>query len=352
MTETFNEKYKIKINPTAGKEKSQIEIEAEIPWEVLEKYRDAVLKEMSEQIEISGFRRGHVPENILINRVGEMKVMSKTAEKAVREIYPQIIIENKIDAIGEPIISITKIANKNPLCFKIITIVMPEINLPDYKKIVEEMEAIKNEVITEKEVEETISYILEQWIKMEKFEKEKISPSASRDLPELDDEFVKKLGDYKNVGDFKIKLKENLQNEKIAKEKEKRRIQILEKISGGTKIEVPEIFIESELNKMMGQFKGEVEALKFNFKEYLEKIKKTEEEMRKEWRPGAESRAKTQLILNKIAEVEKIVADPEQITREVAKILEHYKDADPERATLYAQNVLANEKVFQFLENQ
>ena len=37
---------------------------------------------------------------------------------------------------------------------------------------------------------------------------------------------------------------------------------------------------------------------------------------------------------------------------EVAKILEHYKDADPLRAKIHAENVLTNEKVFQFLENQ
>ena len=53
-----------------------------------------------------------------------------------------------------------------------------------------------------------------------------------------------------------------------------------------------------------------------------------------------------------IAKVEKIVADPELVTKEVTAILEHYKDADPERARMHAENVLTNEKIFQFLENQ
>ena len=42
----------------------------------------------------------------------------------------------------------------------------------------------------------------------------------------------------------------------------------------------------------------------------------------------------------------------EEVAKEVANILEHYKDADPERAKLHAENVLTNEKVFQFLESQ
>ena len=55
---------------------------------------------------------------------------------------------------------------------------------------------------------------------------------------------------------------------------------------------------------------------------------------------------------SKISKVENISADREQVAKEVAMILEHYKDADPERAELHAENVLTNEKVFQFLEEQ
>ena len=53
-----------------------------------------------------------------------------------------------------------------------------------------------------------------------------------------------------------------------------------------------------------------------------------------------------------VSKAEKITADPEQVANEVAMILEHYKEADPERAQMHAENVLTNEKIFQFLENQ
>ncbi len=63
-------------------------------------------------------------------------------------------------------------------------------------------------------------------------------------------------------------------------------------------------------------------------------------------------KAKLALILNKISEVEKIVADEEALEKEITHILEHYKDADRDRVRAHADNVLTNEKVFQFLENQ
>jgi FKBP-type peptidyl-prolyl cis-trans isomerase (trigger factor) len=88
------------------------------------------------------------------------------------------------------------------------------------------------------------------------------------------------------------------------------------------------------------------------FEDYLKHINKTVLDLRKEFRNDAEKKAKLALILNEIAKTEKIVADPEQVAREVATILEHYKDADPERAQMHAENVLTNEKIFQFLETQ
>ena len=54
---------------------------------------------------------------------------------ALSEYYPKILEENKIDAISRPEISITKLARKNPLGFKIKTATMPEMKLPDYKQI-------------------------------------------------------------------------------------------------------------------------------------------------------------------------------------------------------------------------
>jgi trigger factor len=88
------------------------------------------------------------------------------------------------------------------------------------------------------------------------------------------------------------------------------------------------------------------------FEDYLTHIKKTKEDLRKDFRKDAEQRAKLSLVLNEIGKKEKIEADPDQVAKEVAMILEHYKEADPERAKMHAENVLTNEKIFQFLESQ
>ena len=112
------------------------------------------------------------------------------------------------------------------------------------------------------------------------------------------------------------------------------------------------IIVEAELDKMTAQFKGDIAQMGAKFEDYLKHIKKTEEDMRKEWTPDAEKRVKIELVLHKIATLEKIVPPEDEVTKEVAHILEHYKDADPGRARNYVVEIITNEKVLQFLEKQ
>ena len=66
----------------------------------------------------------------------------------------------------------------------------------------------------------------------------------------------------------------------------------------------------------------------------------------------AEKRAKTQLLLNKIAIDEKIEIKEEDIKKEVDALLNYYKDADRVRATIYVETIMLNEAVWKFLEEQ
>src|SRR5690606_29807410 len=135
-------------------------------------------------------------------------------------------------------------------------------------------------------------------------------------LPEINDEFAKGLGKFKNLEELKEKIKENLSAEKKQRNKEKKRVTIVENISQKTEVELPEILIENELNKMQLELKGQIEQMGLSFKDYLEHIKKTEEDLRKGWRADAEKRVKFGLIMNKIAEEEKISPKKEEVEKE------------------------------------
>jgi FKBP-type peptidyl-prolyl cis-trans isomerase (trigger factor) len=336
---------KTKINKLP---ESTVEIEGQIDWLDLELHRSEALKHLGKDLEMPGFRKGHVPEGILLKNIPEISILEEMAELAMPKAYLHILEEHKIDAIGRPEIAITKIAAGNPLEFKIKTAVLPEVKLPDYKVIAQAENKTKPDVLAvdDEEVEKAILQLRKM-----KLPKSEVEPK-DEDLPEFNDEFVKSFGNFKDVADFKIKIKDNMRLEKEFKEKEKQRIKILDAILNKTKIDLPRILIESELDKMLHQVKGDIENSGFKFDDYLKHLNKTEEDMKKEWEKEAEKRSKLELILHAIAKQENIKADEAEIKVEMEKVLDMYKDADPTRARAYVENVLTNEKIWVFLENQ
>jgi len=355
--------------------KSEIEIEGELDGDLFESYFQKALKKIGENIELKGFRKGKAPENVLLANIPESQILGEMAEMALEEHYPKILEEHKIDAISRPEITITKLARKNPFGFKIKTATLPEIKLPDYKKISKEVlgkitDAEKKIEITEKEIEDTIMDIRksrapkkhmanttspdlplsreEKSLTSDKGEKKGVEP----ELPPFDDKFVQEMGPFKDVTDFKAKLKENLKLEKENSQKEKTRLKIIEKIIDDSSLDVPDILVNLELDKIMYKMESDISQMGLKFDEYLKHLKKTKEDLRKDFQKDAEKKAKLSLLLNEIAKTEKIVADAAQVEKEVAAILSYYKDADPERARMHAENVLTNEKIFQFLESQ
>ena len=126
----------------------------------------------------------------------------------------------------------------------------------------------------------------------------------------------------------------------------------MEAIIEESTLEVPELLIKIEVDKIIYRMESDVTQMGLKFEEYLKHLKKTVEDLRKEFAKDGEKKAKLSLILNEIAKSEKIVANKEKVANEVAHILEHYKEADKERAQMHAENVLTNEKIFQFLEGQ
>ena len=113
---------------------------------------------------------------------------------------------------------------------------------------------------------------------------------------------------------------------------------------------MPAIFVDSELEKILGQMKEDVQRFGLSFDDYLTRMQKTEEQVRDEFREQARKRAKLQLALNKLAEDEKVEADKDKVDEEMKHAMEHFPDARPELVRIHIETVLRNEKTLQLLE--
>ncbi|MFA6601752.1 MAG: trigger factor [Candidatus Paceibacterota bacterium] len=339
--------------------KSRLEITGSIASADWEKFRKEALKNIGESVKIDGFRQGQIPENILVAKVGQSVINEEMAELALSKAYVQILIDNKIDAIGKPEVQITKIASGNPLEFKATTAIIPELTLPDVKSLAAaevKKSSPKELKVEDKDVEEAILKIRKSRVTHEGHDHAKMSPEEHEkaimdSLPEFNDEFVRGLGDFKDMNDFKNKVREMVGQNKKDEAQEKLRLHIADALTDAVKLELPDIMVETELNRTQAQFETDIEKMGVKLEDYLKHAKKTLEEIREDWRPHAEKKAKLQMILNSIATKENIHPDQKEIEAEVSHIVEHYKDADRERATVYAETVLTNENVFLWLES-
>lgn len=354
---------------------STVKISGELPYVELESERKAAIVALGKDVELDGFRKGHVPTPVLEKHLGEMAILAEMAERAIAHAYPHIIAEHKIEAIGQPEIEVTKIAPENPLAFTATVAVLPEFTLPDYKAIAAEKNAERpTDEVTEEELNEQIKEIQKRRAAYEKLQAKAAQNEANEndlptpeseaakaeggeitddELPELTDEYVKGLGQpgqFESVEDFKAKLREHLEIEKKQQNATKHRATITDAIVEQTDINLPKILVDSELNQMFAQMQEDLDRAELKMDDYLTHIKKTKEDLANEWRPAAEQRAKLQLVLNEIAKEEELTPDQEAVQAQTKELLEKFKDADEHRVRLYVASVLLNEEVMKLLE--
>jgi trigger factor len=187
--------------------------------------------------------------------------------------------------------------------------------------------------------------------------KVKLNLVQERQMPEVNDEFAKSLGKFENLEALKKNVSEGIVEEKKEKQKEERRNKFLDKLIESAEVELPEILIHEELHKMINEFEMQMSGMGMEFENYLSQIKKTREDLEKEWRPQAEKRIKAAMVLEKVAKDEEIRVANEKIEEEMNKMMQYYKNVkdldkniNMERLYNYVKGMLTNEEVFKLLE--
>ncbi|MFH0891070.1 MAG: trigger factor [Candidatus Liptonbacteria bacterium] len=320
--------------------KSEALIEGEFSVETMHPYVQEVINQAGKDFELPGFRKGQVPENILRRNLNMAHIWSDAGHDALSDLYPEILEVFELAVISSPRVVLTKVAPENPLGFQIRVGLMPEFELPDYKKIGRKAaDAKKVAEATETEIEETIAYI--------KKSREKDKQSA-----ELTDENIKELGNFKDLADFRARIKENILREKDMDADRAVREEIAKNLVDATKLELPEIVIEEELRIMRKDREAELERLKISREDYLKQLQKTEEELVGQEREYVERQLKTRLILGKIADEEKIEPDEKEIEQNLEYLIKRHPESDPEQVHHYVVNMLTNELTLELLEGK
>ena len=185
----------------------------------------------------------------------------------------------------------------------------------------------------------------------------KVHEIFKRELPEINDEFVKTLGQFDSVDDFKKKVEENIKSEKGFKESQKVEVAMLDKLVDGSEFgDIPEVLIDAESHTMLHELQHSIESQGMNWEQYLQSIKKDPDSLQKDFREGAERRVKTSLIMKEIADKENLRVEAKEVEKKLQELAEQYKDNAQAQENLksdgykkYMENSMNNEKVLDFL---
>ena len=327
--------------------KSQIELEFELTAEEFKEHMAHAVEHLKGHVKVDGFRPGKAPANMVEDKLKPEALLMEAGDHAVRHVYTDYVKENKLEPVGNPEVSIVKIAQGSEFVFKAVITVLPDVELPDHKEIAKTVKG-KDVTVTDQEILDAINYLQRTRAKFSAHN----NPAELKDFVEIkyqskDIENNKEIADKFVLGEagFMNGFEAGIVGMKAGEEKEitvafpantprkdlagKESVFKIKVISV-QKMELPEI--NDDFAKQMGTFDS-LTALKASMKEGIT-MEKTEEE--KQRRRGE--------ILEKIASKAKFEMPEAMVTYEQERLLHNFKHRIEEAAKVSFEEYLVSVK--------
>lgn len=156
--------------------------------------------------------------------------------------------------------------------------------------------------------------------------KVKVNEIKKKQLPKLDNSFAKEVGleGVETVDQLKEKVKENLLDAKAKDAEGKANDALLQKVVESATVEIPEELVDDEKNQMLNELQQRLSQQGLSFDMYKQILGTTEEAVKEQMTEEALNRVKVRLVLEAIADEEKIVAAEEEIESEYQEIASQY----------------------------
>lgn len=171
----------------------------------------------------------------------------------------------------------------------------------------------------------------------------------TKELPTLDDEFVKDISDSLNsVEEWKKDIKAKLTESKQKEADYELENTIMDTVSNNTVIDIPDCMVEEELDYRVQELEKSMTNYGLKFEDYLKYTNTTVEKIKEEKKAEAEKNIKFRLVMEEIMKVENITVTPEEVNVEFDKLPAEQKNS---QGMSYIANQLIVDKLFAFLKS-
>ena len=167
----------------------------------------------------------------------------------------------------------------------------------------------------------------------------KLHEIKMKELPEVDDEFVKDVSEFDTLADYKEDLKKKLAESKEKEAADDLENQLIDKLVELVQGEIPEAMYENKIADSIREFGYRLQSQGLNLDTYMKYTGMNVDQMKEGFRPQAERQVKLRLALEKIAALEELKAGEEDLNQEYQKIAEQYKICLRDRYKMEADKI-------------
>lgn len=256
---------------------SAFEITLTIPWADVKKVYDTVFDELAAEIEVEGFRKGKAPKDLIAKKIDKSRVYGDVVNRILPGAYSKALSDHSVKPVISPRINIVQGEEEKDWQFLVKAAEKPTVELGDYKKTIADLNT-KDKIWTP---------------------------------------------DQAQVGKAEDK------SEQTEEQKRTKKLNtIIDKLLEVAKVELGDIFIESEQNRLMTQLVDDVRQAGLTFEQYLASSGQTQDQIKERFNKQAETALKLEFILEAVADDLNIEVGKDEIEAVITK------ETDPERKKL------------------
>lgn len=279
--------------------KSTYQFDVIISKDIIKNKYDQAFAELVENLEVKGFRKGKVPIDIAQKEIKKEKVYERLIQKILPELYEDIVKKESLRPITSPKIELKKAKEDQDWEIVLVTAEKPNVDLKNYQEL------IKTATADEKKKD--------IWTPGQ--------PASPKEKTEQE------------------------------KEEAKRKLlnKIFEALFKNIDVQIPDLLIETELNKKLTQLLDDVRKVGLTIDSYLASKNETIDSIKNAFKKEISEMYKLEFILEEIAEKQNITVEPKELEDIFLKIKDEKTREEAHKNSYFYASFLRRQKTLDYL---
>ena len=153
----------------------------------------------------------------------------------------------------------------------------------------------------------------------------KINSIKHRELPELNDEFVKKVSTFQTVDEYKADIRKNMEANAERRAVEAQRQAVIDKAVENMTVDLPPVMIDNRVTQMINELDAQLQSSGMNIQQYMAFSGMDMDKLREEYRENAKKAVLTEIMLERVAQTEKLTVTQGELNFEIAMMAQMYR---------------------------